>query len=541
MPDWKQILDNYKVKNHHEIEKYFKLPATIEQMRSPLLEEKIKVISASIGSNDDLTLRRFRLFGKIEACAVFMSAVVDHQLIHDAILKPLMNLSNQIDPQGVDLEMLPDILLKDCLLVSEGHKEPDIELLFKGIMLGSTALLIDGASDVLLLQSRKIEHRSVEAPQTEQVIRGSREGFVETLETNLSLVRGRLQTRDLTVKISPVGVRTQSRVAVCYIEGIVNPSLVKEALKRISQINTDAIIDSGYIEQFIEDHPMSPFPQIQNTERPDKSVAALLEGRIVILVDNSPFALIIPTMFSQFYQTVDDYTERFMIASLIRMIRLIALIFSLVAPAMYVSIISFNPELVPTDFAVAIAGGRAGVPFPAMIEVLIIEVSMEILREATIRLPQMIGGALSIVGVLVVGQAAVSAGFCSPITVVVVALTTIGSFATPSYNAAIALRMLRFPLIFISGAFGLFGLLIGCVFVLNHLLALESFGVPYLAPIVPGSKSGMKDTLLRGPLWWLTRRPTHLYPMNKQRETRQGKESAIDSAFKGPSRKERPS
>nr|WP_237690869.1 spore germination protein [Paenibacillus caui] len=515
-------------------------PGTTVQLASPSLEDKLEAIHSFLGESDDLIVRRFRVFGEIEAAAIFMASVVDHILIHEAILKPLMNIPPQLNFKVIDLKELPDVLLKDCLLVTGGMKETEAEKLLNSIMQGSTVLLIDGAPESLVLQTRKIEKRGIEQPQTEQVIRGAREGFVEVLETNLSLLRGRLQSNDLRIKISPIGRRTRSRVAVCYIEGIVNPQLVDEALSRLSKIDTDAIIDAGYIEQFIEDHPMSPFPQIQSTERPDKTAAALIEGRVAIMVDNSPFALIIPTVFAQFYQTLDDYTERFMIASLIRMVRLIALIFSLITPALYVSVISFNPELLPTDFAVAVAGGRAGVPFPAFIEVLIIEVSMEVLREATIRLPQMIGGALSIVGVLVIGQAAVSAGFCSPITVVIVALTTIGSFATPAYNAAIALRMLRFPLIFLAGTFGLYGVMIGLILIVNHLLSLESFGVPYVAPIVPGSWQGIKDSLMRGPLWWIPNRPSYLHPVNKRRQAKKTAKSPMDSAFKGPTRKENP-
>jgi hypothetical protein len=203
--------------------------------------------------------------------------------------------------------------------------------------------------------------------------------------------------------------------------------------------------------------------------------------------------------------------------SAIRLARLIALVFSLVFPSLYVAIISFNPELIPTEFAVAVAGGRAGVPFPAIIEVLVIEISMEVLREATIRLPQQVGGALSIVGVLVVGQAAVAAGFASPITVVIIALTTIGSFATPAYNVALALRLLRFPLIILAGIFGLYGVMIGLILIANHLLSLKSFGVPYLSPLVPGNFDGMKDLVARGPLWWMRKRPAYLFPLDRIR------------------------
>jgi len=253
----------------------------------------------------------------------------------------------------------------------------------------------------------------------------------------------------------------------------------------------------------------------------------LLEGRVIILMNGSPFALIAPSVFSQFYQTAEDYNERFLLVSFVRLSRLVALVFSLIFPSLYVAVISFNPELIPTEFAVAVAGGRAGVPFPTVIEVLLMEISMEVLREATIRLPQQVGGALSIVGVLVVGQAAVAAGFANPITVVIIALTTIGSFATPAYNAALALRLLRFPLVILAGMFGLYGVTVGLLLIINHMLSLKSFGVPYLTPVVPGNFQGMKDTLIRGPLWWMRQRPTMLQPYNQNRMGKQMQNVAL--------------
>jgi spore germination protein KA len=342
------------------------------------------------------------------------------------------------------------------------------------------------------------------------------------LDTNLSLLRYRLPTPDFRVKTLRLGRVTKSKVAVCYLDGIVNPQLVEEVLHRLSIVDIDGVLDAGYLEQFIEDNHYSPFPQIQNTERPDKAVANMLEGRVIIMVDGSPFALMMPIVFSQLYQTVEDYSERFLLSSFIRLARLVALVFSLIFPSLYVALISFNPELIPTAFAVAVSGARSGVPFPAVIEVLVMEVSMEVLREATLRLPQQVGGALSIVGVLVIGQAAVSAGFVSPITVVIIALTTIGSFATPAFNVALALRMLRFPLILLAGIFGLYGVMIGLIVIANHMLSLKSFGVPYMSPIVPGNAQGMKDTLTRFPLWFMPKRPAFLHTLN---DTRMGKKA----------------
>ncbi len=292
---------------------------------------------------------------------------------------------------------------------------------------------------------------------------------------------------------------------------------MEEVKKRIQDIKIDRILDAGYIEQFIQDNPRSPFPQVQNTERPDKAAGNILEGRITILVDGSSSSLIVPSVFNQFYHTSEDYNERWLITSITRVIRFMALIFSLTFSSFYITVLSYNPEMIPAKFVVAAASGRAGVPFPVVVEVFLMEVAMEILREATVRMPQQVGGALSIVGVLVIGQAAVMAGFVSPITVVIIAMSTIGSFATPSYNAATAFRMLRFPLILLSGAFGLLGLATGLMFVMNHMLSLRSFGVPYLAPVTPGNYQGFKDSLIRAPLDWLRNRPALLHPQNIKR------------------------
>jgi len=385
---------------------------------------------------------------------------------------------------------------------------------------GETVIFIQGLVEAIHIQTRKIEKRSISQPETEQVILGPREGFIENLITNISLLRYRLPTPDLQIKTMQIGRLTKSTVAICFLKGIASEDIVKEVEKRLSEIDIDAILDVGYLEQFIEDNPFSPFPQTQTTERPDKTVANLIEGRIAILVDGSPFALMVPVVFNQFYQTTEDYSSRFLMGSFVRLARILALVFSLIFPSLYVSLISFNPELLPTEFAVAVAGGRAGVPYPAVIEVLIIEISMEILREATVRLPKQVGGALSIVGVLVIGQAAVEAGLSSPITVVVIALTTIGSFATPAYTAAFALRMLRFPIMILAGIFGLYGVVIGVIFIFNHMLSLKSFGVPYMAPVSPENYQGFKDVVIRSPLWWMPKRPAFLHPDNRNRLTK---------------------
>nr|WP_148505295.1 spore germination protein [Paenibacillus beijingensis] len=480
-----------------------------------LLENTIAFFNGILGDSDDFVHRRFHVFGRYHAVMFYYSNMIEQGTINTEILKPFMYVPAHLEGKDIGIDRLKDILLNDSLYHSEGKLEWRLNELVEGLLRGQTVVAVDGLDEAFLIGTRSIDKRGIEQPATEQVIRGPRDGFIEPLGSNIALIRYRLQTADLRVTTMEIGRRTKSKVAVCRMEGITDPDLVKEVNRRLHNIDIDAVMDSGYLEQFLEDNHLSPFPQVQYTERPDKVVANLLEGRVAILVDGSPLALVVPTVFNQFYQTVEDYTERFLLMSSIRLARLVALLFSLVLPALYVAIISFNPELIPTEFAVAVAGGRAGVPFPAVVEVLIIEVSMEVLREATIRLPQQVGGALSIVGVLVIGQAAVAAGFASPISVVIIALTTIGSFATPAYNAALALRLLRFPLIIMAGMFGLYGIMVGLILITNHLLSLKSFGVPYLSPLVPVDAQGLKDLLIRGPLWSLQKRPSFLHPQEK--------------------------
>lgn len=520
MTVWQRVFGGHKPLSRHDRQEMppdQALELSKDEIYSGKTKDAIAFFEDLLGVNDDFVVREIRVFGQFSAVVFYFSNLVNRQVINEHLLRPMMIQTPELKARKLHASQLRDLLVKDVIYYGELHSENRYMKIAEALFRGDTALFIDEIAEAILISTRNIEHRGIEQPQTEQAIRGSREGFTETLATNITLLRYRLQSPNLRIKMLTVGRLSKTKVAVCYLQGVVNEALVQEAEDRIQAIDTDVVIDIGTIEQFIEDNHWSPFPQIQNTERPDKCVANLAEGRVVILTDGTPFALIVPTVFTQFYQTLDDYSERPLMGSLIRSVRIVALFFSLIFPSIYVSLISFNPELIPTKFAVAVAGGRAGVPFPAVVEVLIMEISMEVLREATLRLPQQVGGALSIVGVLVIGQAAVSAGFASPITVVVIALTTIGSFATPAYNAAIALRILRFLLTGLAGIWGLYGVMIGLILISQHVLSLRSFGVPYLSPLVPVEWSGLKDTWVRFPLWSMKRRPAQLHPRDVHR------------------------
>ena len=493
------------------------------------LEKNLAIFEDALGNNADFLIRRFQIQARhrqIITCGLVYLDGSSSKSDMNEIMKALM-LDMDQSSQSAAKRFL-DVVIAQCIPYADVAIKTTPLDASNWLLSGNSLLFLDGFEEAIGLSTQAFKERTVKEPQTEQVIQGAREGFIESIGTNISLLRKRSRSTDLHIELMQIGEETATNVAYCYFKGIVNEDLTQEVRARLLRIKTDAIYGSGYLEQYIEDNYYSPFPQVQNTERPDKAVAAMLEGRVVLLVDGSPFALIVPAVFSQFYQTTEDYDTRFLMASMIRVIRLVALIFSLVFPSLYVSLISFNPEMIPTKFAVAVAGGRAGVPFPAIAEIFGLELIMEILREATIRLPQQIGGALSIVGVLVIGQAAVQAGFVSPITVVIVAMTTIGSFATPAYNAAIALRMLRFPLMILAGMFGLYGVMAGLILISNHLNSLESFGVPYLSPVVPGNRYGLRDTIVRMPVWFMTRRPRQLLTndeirVRNDKETRRNK------------------
>jgi spore germination protein KA len=304
-----------------------------------------------------------------------------------------------------------------------------------------------------------------------------------------------------------IGEITQTEVAIAYMKGITNESTLQEIRSRIQNIQIDVVLESGYIEQLIEEKSYSPFPQFLVTERPDYLVAGLLQGQVAIIVDGSPFAISAPMTFWGFLQAGEDYYERVLYANLIRLIRLSFAMIALLLPSLYVALTTFHQQMIPTNLLLSIASAREGVPFPALVEALMMEATFEGLREAGVRLPKQVGQAVSIVGGLVVGQAAVQAGIVSAPMVIVVSLTGIASFTIPRYNFSLAFRILRFPLILLAGMFGLYGISVGLMLILVHLCCLKSFGVPYLFPTAPVSLQGLKDSFFRAPLWTLYLHP----------------------------------
>ena len=396
--------------------------------------------------------------------------------------------------------------------ISDADPFGTIEDAAQGMLTGDVLFFLDGYNKALKIPDKGYPGRGVYETESEKIIRGSNEGFSESIKLNTALIRKRLRSPHVKVKESFAGKRTNTNVDLVYLKDLIHPEMLEEIEKRLSEFEIDGTLDSGIIEQLTEKMKYSPFPQFQTTQRPDRAAMAILEGRIVLLSDNSPVALIFPATYNTFIQTSDDYYSRWEIASFTRALRYLASFLAMVFPGLYLAMTNFHTQILPTDLLLSLAASRQGVPFPAMVEVILMEIAFELLREAGVRLPGANGNTIGIVGGLIIGQAAVDANIVSPIVVIVVALTALCSFAVPNEEFATAFRILKFMFIFLCGGMGFLGFLAGLLVVLIHLSHLESFGIPYLAPFVGADLNGYqdeRDTFLRLPLSFLKKRPVY--------------------------------
>lgn len=475
------------------------------------LETNLSFLQSIYKDCADVVFRHFTIAGKVKAALIYIEGMSNIEEIDKSILAPLMRQT--VTPN----EKLNEIIAQRLTVSSIKENETFADAI-EQIASGNPVILVDKNPVAISAGLSKWEKRAVEEPLSETVVRGPREGFTESSVVNTSLLRRRIKSPKLKMISLNIGRETQTKTTIAYLEGIADPSLVEEVKNRLKRIDIDGILESGYLEEFIEDHPFSPFPQILSTERPDVAAANLLEGRVVILVDGTPFVMIVPISLYSLLQASEDYYERFMIGTLIRWMRYGFLVMALLLPSVYVAVLTFHQEMIPTTLLLTFAKSRELIPFPALVEALIMEITFEALREAGIRLPKQVGSAVSIVGALVIGQAAVSAGLVSAPMVMVVAITGIASFTIPRYNGAIAIRMLRFPIMLLAGTLGLLGIMLGLIAIIVHLSTVRSFGLPYLAPMGPMRASEMKDVMMRAPLWSFRTRPrlTGDYNQNRQ-------------------------
>lgn len=493
----------------------------------------------------DIVYREF-LFAQredIRLVLIYTDGLADKKQISNQIMRALALDAPVAMPDAEISKARAYHLIKERTLCINEVKETDrLEEAIEAVLSGDTVLLVDGHAQAIINGARGWDKRQVTESENEMVVRGPRESFVETLLTNTALLRRKIKNPDLKLEILQLGRLTKTTVAIVYIKGVADEKLVAEVRRRLQGIQIDSVLESGYIEEFIEDNPWSPFPQINHTEKPDRLAARLLEGRVGIMVDGTPMALTVPTVFVEFLHAAEDYYERFQVASAVRIVRFVSMFLSLVMPSLYIAIITFHQEMLPTALLLSLAAQREAVPFPAFVETLLMELTFEILREAGLRLPRQVGQAVSIVGALIVGEAAVRAGLVGPATVIVVAFTGITSFVF-FYSASFTIRLLRFPMIVMSATLGLYGLISVMIIIVVHLCALRSFGTPYLSPAAPMSLGDMKDMFVRAPWWGMFARPRLIGWKNPKRlepgqkpappETRAGQEGGAGSAGTG--------
>ncbi|WP_051621209.1 spore germination protein [Paenibacillus sp. UNC451MF] len=482
------------------------------------LNVNINHIENILGFPSDLIIKEFKVGGSHSCAIVCIDGLVNRDLISEQILKSMLidlGESNKIIPVKGDefvsfmrSELLPMHAMVEVFMMNE---------VLSAVLSGDTVLLIHGSSKALVIGTKGWKSRGIEEPQTEALIRGPRDGFTEDICTTTSLIRRRLPDPNLRFDTYKIGERIPKEVIVAYIEGIVNPKLVDEVKRRLVSIKRDDTDGSGFIEQWIMDNFMSPFPQILNTERPDKVSTALLQGRVAVLVDGTPFQLIMPISFVSSFHSPEDLYQNWMISSLIRFLRIAAAFMTTFLPALYIALTEFHHGMLPSKLAFSIAGAREGVPFPAVVEAFMMEGTLELLREAGIRLPKPIGQTIGIVGGLVIGEAAVSAGIVSPIMVIVVAITAISSFTLPTYSFAISLRMIRFAVMLAAGIFGIYGIVLAYIIISIHIVNLKSFGLPYSTPVAPMFIKDWKQVLMRVPVTQLDNRLEMLETQDKKR------------------------
>jgi len=479
-----------------------------DEMNKPLSAQTVKEI---LSKSSDVVFREFLLQGKerIPCMLVAIDGMVDKNILDQFILTPLMvDLVGHPELAQVTLSNVVDITLQSLLPGLEIKKISKMREAIDAILSGDSVIFFGKLPEAIVIGARGWANRGVAEPITESIIKGPREGFSETLRINTSLLRRKIKHPSLRIVSLKLGELTNTDLVVTYIEKIASPDVVAEVFRRLGTIKMDGMLGNGYIEEMIEDNPYSPFPQISFTERPDVLAGKLLEGKVGIIVDGTPIVLMVPVVLTQFLNVNEDYYQRATVAILSRFVRYLGAFIAIVAPSVYIAVTTFHQEIIPTDLLMSIAAGRQGVPFPALLEALTMTIVLEILQEAGLRLPKPIGSTIGIVGALIIGDAAVKAGLVSPLMVIIIGLTAVASYAIPTFDLSLAVRLIRLPLMILAGILGFFGVSVGLYMILIHLLSLRSFGVPYLSPIAPlRIRALLQDTFVRAPWWALKRRP----------------------------------
>lgn len=487
--------------NNNQNEESLSDPLPPEKVYS-VLDQNLEYLKTAFGQTQGIVYRNFQAgkTTKQRVLLVAVSGMVKKETINKQIIGPLMNMEQ---PEGY--EDLVGYLQESVLSVMNIEPKRDLKTIVSDILSGSAALFVDGQEKALVISAEDWQMRGVEQSVTETIVRGPRDSFNENLETNLILLRRRIKHPKLRFEAMTIGTISQTKITIAYIDGIANDEIVNEVKRRLNNIKIDAVLESGYIEQYIEDSPYSLFPTVSNSEKPDIVAGRLLEGRVAIFCDGTPIVLSVPDLLISHFQVSEDYYSRPIFASIIRILRIFSFITAIMLPGVFIAIQYFHPIMIPFSLLISLAKARVDVPFQLYIEVLVMLIIFEIIRESGIRMPRPVGQALSIVGALILGQAAVDAGLVGIPVVVVVAFVGVASFLVNSLADAIAVLRILFT---IAGTtLGFYGILLLGMILVTHLASLRSFGVPYTSPLFPIVWREWKDVYVRFPLWMQLKRP----------------------------------
>lgn len=439
-------------------------------------------------------------YQKIPIGIVYYTGLIDQQFLNKTIIDGLGENFKSLDHELKTPEQIFEYFRRSMLLSISIDDAEDYGKLYNLLASGDLVLFLDNWPKCIIIGARMYQERPVEKPTTQITVKGSNDAFNENLLTNISLIRKRIKNPNLIVKNLIIGNDSNTNVAIMYIKGLANPKTIQEVSDKLSKINIPNILDSSYIMYYLHKGQFTLFPLVYDTERPDSIMGSLCEGRIAILVDNSPFVLVLPTVFIQFIQSTEDYFQKSVFASFFRILRLLAFFLAVFLPALYTVIIFHNSELLPIVLISSIAGQRINVPLPAAIELFLIMIAFDILKEGGTRMPTALGSTLSFVGAIIIGQSAVEAGLISPIIVIIVALIGICGLLLPNYNLNLTVSILRYPVTLATVFLGFYGLTLSAIVIIIHLSSLKSFGVNYFAPFAPINKSALSDSFIRLPL-----------------------------------------
>lgn len=447
------------------------------------------------------------------ALLVFFDGMVNAEMSNMCIIQPVMQADIKAAESGGGLL---ELLKRKIIPVNQIKTTDQVETLLIALYNGDAALLADGCNEALLIGCKELRERALEEPGLEITLRGPKEGFTEILMTNLLLLRRRLKTPDLKFKYKELGVRSKTRICLCYIESLARADILAELESRLDRINIDAVISANYIEELIKDSPLSPFKTIGNTQRPDVVAAKLLEGRIAVFVNGTPSVLTLPFVFMEYFQSADDYYISYWMSSINRLLRCLSEFFTTSIPAVYVALTTYHQEMIPTPLLLSITAARHDIPFPTIIEALILLFLFEVIREAAIRLPAPMGQSVSIVGALILGEAAIEARlFSAPMVVIIAATGITGLITIKLKGAAMILRLL---LLLLSAFLGLYGYIFGVIGAFIYLFSMRSFGVPYMLEYGSAYPADLKDLFIRAPWWYMKTRPKQISPNNITRQ-----------------------